>query len=377
MSVSSSGGVWTGAVGEKNFAEVPESWAKDAVQELLKEKSSGLPSLDGVGFLLYARAEWGDKNAGAAAEQALRNLPRDNPAGLPSFEAGKPPSPEEAARLASVFWDAAATGAGDLRAHAEALTEFLANAGPGLAPVFGAAAFLRAAAATEKTPWLERARAALGVQDALPNSLGEAAAKISALCELFQITAAPELRGAADVLTRGLFQELWDRERGGFLSWPPQNGGAAPPVVLEENAAAFEAVWRVHHVTGNPNYRKWLAWGMKGLAADARALPAARQAGLARAADMMARGRLYLELVGRPEDEQSRTLVLAALARYAPRRVVSWISPDDKDYVMAHKLSAPGYPALFACADLKPVAFAQKPEDVPALFGALAAAARA
>jgi len=377
VSVPASDGVWTGAVGEKNFAEVPESWARDSARELLKEKNSGPPSLDGLELLLYARAEWGDKNAGAAAEEALRNLPRGNPAGLPSFEPGKPPSPEDAARLAPVFWDAAAAGAEDLLAPAQALTEFLASSSSGTPSVFGAAAFLRAAAASGKASWLEKARAALGAQGALPASLGEAAAKISALCELFQITADPNFRRAADDLTRGLFQELWDRERGGFLSRPPRNGAAAPPVVPEENAAAFEAVWRAHHVTGNPNYRKWLVWGMKGLAADARTLSAARQAGLARAADMLARGRLYLELVGRPEDEQSRALALAALARYAPRRVVSWISPEDRDYVMAHKLSAPSYPALFACADLRPVAFAQKPEDVPALFGALASAARA
>ncbi|MDE2312543.1 MAG: hypothetical protein KGL04_00020, partial [Elusimicrobia bacterium] len=325
-------------------------------------------ALDGVRLLLYAREEWGDAEAGAAAERALRDLPRDNPAGLPSFKPGTPPSPDEAARLAPVFW-----GAADLLSRARALTEFLAA--DGSAGALGAEAFLCAAAAgAEGAAWLERTRSALEPLEAPHASLGEASARISALCGLFQITADPALRRAADSLARGLFQDLWERERGGFMSRAPQNGAAAPPVVPEENAAAFEAVWRLHHVTGNPNYRKWLAWGLKGLAADARALPAAKQAGLARVADMMARGRLYLELVGRPEDEKARALALAALARHSPRRVLSWISPDDRDYVMAHKLSAPEYPALFACADLKPVAFAQRPEEVPALFGALSSA---
>ncbi len=368
--MASSEGIWTGAVGEKSFAEVPAAWAKGAARDLLKEKNAGLPSLDGIRLLLYAQEEWGDAEAGAAAKKALKDLPRDNESGLPSFKSGALPAPEEAARLAPVFWAAAAAGAQDFLAPARALTEFLAA--DGSAGVWGGEAFLcAAAAAAEEAAWLKRARTALEPLEAPPASLGEAATRISALCGLFQVMADPALRRAADSLGRGLFQELWERERGGFMSRTPQNGAAAPPVVPEENAAAFEAVWRLHHITGNSNYRKWLAWGLKGLAADARALPAAKQAGLARVADMMACGRLYLEIVGRPEDEKARALALAALARHSPRRVISWISPDDRDYVMAHKLSAPEYPALFACADLKPVAFAQRPEDVPALFGAL------
>jgi hypothetical protein len=50
--------------------------------------------------------------------------------------------------------------------------------------------------------------------------------------------------------------------------------------------------------------------------------------------------------------------LLNALRRhYLPRAIVSFVDPDDQDYILAHKLTADSYPRLFGCGrDLRRLA---------------------
>jgi len=103
---------------------------------------------------------------------------------------------------------------------------------------------------------------------------------------------------------------------------------------------------------------------------------AARASGLARVADLHARGRMDFELVGRPGEAKADALLAAAHRLYLPRKTISFVDPDDQDYIMAHKLEAETYPRLFGCgADLRKLADAAEPAGVPAVAEAVRKAA--
>ncbi|MFI5350090.1 MAG: hypothetical protein ACHQ2Z_11135, partial [Elusimicrobiota bacterium] len=60
---------------------------------------------------------------------------------------------------------------------------------------------------------------------------------------------------------------------------------------------------------------------------------------------------------------------------YAPRAIVSFVDPDDQDYIMAHKMEAGSYPRLFGCgSDLRRLADAGEADEVAAVIAAVRAA---
>ncbi len=96
---------------------------------------------------------------------------------------------------------------------------------------------------------------------------------------------------------------------------------------------------------------------------------------MARAADIVARGRADFELVGRPAEAKALALLAALRRCHAPRAIVSFVDPDDQDYILAHKLEADSYPRLFGCGrDLRRLADAAEPDGVPAVVAAVRAA---
>ena len=50
---------------------------------------------------------------------------------------------------------------------------------------------------------------------------------------------------------------------------------------------------------------------------------------------------------------------------------MSFVDPDDQDYIMAHHLETRSFPRLFGCVDLKPEFEAGNAEEIAVLLEAL------
>jgi len=224
-------------------------------------------------------------------------------------------------------------------------------------------------------PLLGLQHSAGGAGESVVGLLGDAAAAALAFTDGFLSTGMKTHREFADAMLRFLFQELWDRDGGGFLDRVPRAGD---PTILREphldpalNALALEACRRLHHLKGNHNYRRWLEWGLQG-AWKAKNGETRSLAGLARVADMHARGRMDFELVGRSGETKADALLAAVHRLYLPRKIISFVDPDDQDYILAHRLEAETYPRLFGCgADLRRLADASDAAGVPAVAAAV------
>lgn len=404
---------WTGAVREKPHAAAPDA-------ERIAEVFAALPSIENptdevLETLLYAASERSDAAARAALEKGLAGmLDASWDAGRRAFFPRTGPALLVHARRARLLWDAHAfTGDKRWGDAAAAATSVLLHvlrepglgalrAAPGVAvyPADGnalaALALLRAAAfgvpdsadAASRAltflqtrlydPLLGLVHSQGGDGEAVHGLLGDAAWTALAFSEAFLAGGVKQHREFADGLLRFLFQELWERDGGGFLDRVPR---ADDPAILREtrvdpslNAVALKVCWRMHHLKGNANYKRWLDWGVRG-AWPADGADPARLAGLARAADLAQRGRAHFELVGRRGEAKSEALLNAFRRHYAPRAIVSFVDPDDQDYILAHKLEADSYPRLFGCgADLRRLADAEDPKDVGAVVAAVRAA---
>jgi hypothetical protein len=407
---------WTGAVRETELSSTPGEALISAVFASLVEQPATRTDPEFVENLLHAAGERGDAAARAALLGALELRWSGWDAARRCFPspAGSPLTLH--ARWAALFWDAhALTGEARWRDAAAAVSDHLlrvlwdASAGAFLRagkpahPVYpadgnalAASALLRAHAyghpgageAAVKTlgflqtrlydPILGLQHSAGGEGESVVGLLGDAAATALAFTDGFLATGMKAHREFADAMLRFLFQELWERESGGFLDRVSRTGD---PAILREphvdpalNAAALEVCRRMYHLKGNHNYRRWLEWGLTGAwnlkMCDAR-VPRAR-AGLARVADLHARGRMDFELVGRPGEPKADALLAAVNRLYLPRKVISFVDPDDQDYILAHRLEAESYPRLFGCgSDLRRLADASDPAGVPAVAEAV------
>jgi hypothetical protein len=405
--------VWTGAVREKPHAAAPDAGKLAAVFAALPGVKD--PSDEVLEALLYSASERGDAEARAALERGLAGmLDASWDASRRSFFPRAGPALTVHARRARLLWDAHAfTGEARWRDAAAAATSYLLHvlrepgvgafrAAPDAAvyPADGNAlaslALLRAAAfgtpdaadAASRTltflqtrlydPLLGLVHSQGGDGEAVHGLLGDAAWTALAFTEAFIAGGVKQHREFADGLLRFLFQELWERDGGGFLD---RVNRADDPAILREtrvdpelNAVALKVCWRLHHLKGNANYKRWLDWGLRG-AWPADGTEPAKLAGLARAADLAHRGRAHFELVGRHGEAKSETLLNAFRRHYAPRAIVSFVDPDDQDYILAHKLEADSYPRLFGCrSDLRPLANADEPAGVGAVVAAVRAA---
>lgn len=421
------GPAWTGAVRETPLRKAPDEASIAAVFAALNEHPAEA-DVEFVEALLHSAGERGDAAALLALTRALEiRLAGWDPArraflsgeGVGTAGAGTGvDSPLSLhARWACLLWDAhALTGEARWRTAAAGASDYLlrgfdslvgafrraAAASPAVYPADGnaqaAIALLRARAfghpgageAAEKAlgflqtrlydPLLGLLHARGGEGESVCGLLGDAAWTALAFTDGFIATGVKAHREFADAMLRFLFQELWEREAGGFLDRVTR---ADDPAILREphldlalNALALEACRRLHHLKGNHNYRLWLEWGLRG------AWPAAGDdwravLPLARVADLHARGRMDFELVGRPGEARADALLAAAHRLYLPRKVISFVDPDDQDYILAHRLDAQTYPRLFACGlDLRRVADTAEPAGVPALAAALTSSAR-
>ncbi len=406
------GPAWTGAVRDTELSAAPDEAKVAAVFAAL----AGLPAEaddELVEGLLHAAGERGDAAARALLTKALEaRWAGWDPAGR-RFLSGSGSPLVLHARWAALFWDAhaltgearwreAAAAAGDhlLRTLWDPAAGAFRRAGKPEAAVYpadgnalAASALLRAHAFGQPgagdaalkalsflqtrlyDPVLGLQHSAGGEGESVVGLLGDAAATALAFTDGFLATGMKAHREFADAMLRFLFQELWEREGGGFLDRVPRAGD---PAILREprvdpalNAAALEVCRRLHHLKGNHNYRRWLEWGLRGAWGAAPYDPRAL-AGLARVADLHARGRLDFELVGRPGEGKADALLAAVHRLYLPRKVISFVDPDDQDYILAHRLQADSYPRVFGCGpDLRRLADAAESADVAAVAAAV------
>jgi len=404
---------WTGAVREKPHAAAFDPGRVAAVFAALPAVKD--PSDEVLETLLYAAAVRGDADARASLEKGLAGmLDASWDAGRRAFYPRTGPALTVHARRARLLWDAhaftgdkrwgdAAAAATNVLLHVlrePGVGAFRAAPGAAVYPADGnalaALALLRAAAfetpgaadaaARALTflqtrlydPLLGLVHAQGGEGEAVHGLLGDAAWTALAFSDAFLAGGVTQHREFADGLLRFLFQELWERDGGGFLDRVPRAGD---PAILREtrvepelNAAALTVCWRMHHLKGNANYKRWLDWGVRG-AWPADDSDAGRLAGLARAADLAQRGRAHFELVGRRGEPKSEALLAAFRRQFAPRAIVSFVDPDDQDYILAHKLEADSYPRLFGCGtDLRRLADSDDPKSLGAVVAAVRAA---
>jgi len=405
---------WTGAVRETELSSAPDAAKVSAVFAGLGAlPAEADPEL--VEALLHAAGERGDAAALARLTKALEVRWAGWDPVSRAFLSGAGSPLVLHARWAALFWDAhALTGEARWRDAAAAVSDHLLRslwdsatgafrrAGkpePSVFPADGnalaASALLRAHAyghpgageAAMKAlsflqtrlydPVLGLQHSAGGDGETVVGLLGDAAATALAFTDGFLATGMKAHREFADAMLRFLFQELWERESGGFLD---RVSRAGDPAILREprvdpalNASALEVCRRMHHLKGNHNYRRWLEWGLRG--AWNSAMDASRPlalAGLARVADLHARGRLDFELVGRPGEPKADALLAAVHRLYLPRKVISFVDPDDQDYILAHRLQAESYPRVFGCGpDLRRLADAAEPAGVAAVAEAV------
>lgn len=184
-----------------------------------------------------------------------------------------------------------------------------------------------------------------------------------ALTDAYQYFADPDYREFADTLMKLALRNFWAKERGGFRDDSVED----PMLSAEENAAALEALWRLHYLKGNAYYRKWLEMGMEAV------LPQVLNDGTSVAPygqllDLMMRGRLEFYLVGRKEDPKTRDLILGLYRHYLPRRMFSFIDPSDMDFILSHRLTVERTPRVFVILNGRPAGSASTPEEIPAIL---------
>lgn len=411
--------VWTGAVGAEAVADSGSNrqWPALVVSSILEAQEPDFPCLDCLELLLYCAGEWKDAQAGKRLAAQLSRLAegpcRDEKSGGFARPGGEK-SLVLNSRLARIYLDAySLTRVGFFREIGQEAVSFMVrelyapaskafmNCRPaGGRPVFYAdanamavLALFKASAFPEGKKHLDTANQVLvflpqmfdpargmahfWVTEPGPvyGLLGDNAWVMLAFTESFFMAGHKPHREFADALLRHMFQDLWEREHGGFLdrTASPDDLGALKiahlPISL--NALAFEGAWRLHELKGNANYKKWVEWGLGYLVpqAQAQGCPAA----LARIVDIVGRGRLDLELVGKVGDSKTDAFLTAIHQHYLPRKIISFVDPDDQDYIMAHRLQAKSYPRLFGCIDLKPKIDVDSPDKVTSLLASITA----
>jgi uncharacterized protein YyaL (SSP411 family) len=380
--------VWTGAVGVPELPVLDPGGPRELTRRLKEDASRA--DFEAIELLLHAACEWGDEEAGRHAATRLESLlkkPR-----ITDFP--------ELARFTKLFADASRVLRKPLFSEMtrvlsnRVVSEFLDSDlgafrhGKGASPFADAnamacVALMRASLACGRPEGFREALSALvflerqlydpllgmihrrGPSDPLVfGLLRDNAWTALAATEAYLATGERPWREFADALIRFMFQELWDHGRGGFLDRAVRSDDLGPmktPVFSSsDNSVAFEALWRLRHIKGNAHYGRWLDWGLRALADQDKMASAS----LARTQDIGVGARMEVELVGKIGDPRVNALLSALHRHYLPRLIVSFIDPDDQDYILAHKLTAESFPHAFACRDLKPIASAGKPEDV-------------
>jgi len=152
---------------------------------------------------------------------------------------------------------------------------------------------------------------------------------------LAEATADPSFVARADALAQTLRDRFEDKKDGGFFSASLDAGaGAALPPrrkPFEENARAARFLIRLHHFTGEELWTESAARALRVFADPAAIAEEGRVVGdYALALDELANPPLHLNVVGRPGAKETNALHAAALAVYAPGRMVKFSAPGEE-----------------------------------------------
>lgn len=396
---------WTGAVGNHRPASGfdPKMLSKTVLEIRSIELGDLISNPDALDFLLYVAAEQQDLDVGARLKNELsyiaNRILKEGPATPFSNTSGQ--DYEIQARFIRIFCNAALFFKNnDWDTAIQVLIQFIENfydekrgafgdqgaLGPAVASqnALAALAFLTAWPRLQNTGIRLKAKRALsfiqeklydpllGLIHQLPSKdvdfeygrLGDCAWAALALSEAYLQNWDKSYRDLADALAKYMFQELWDREKGGFFPQPGENLSCDPfsQKNISENAVAFEVLWRLRYLKGNNAYSKWIDLGLHRFL-DGVSIQI-QNSSLLKMQDMMSRGRIELEIVGRPQEGIAQKMLEALAFFYAPRKIISFIDPDDQDYILAHGLEASSYPRIFGCVELKRRADTANPNEV-------------
>jgi uncharacterized protein YyaL (SSP411 family) len=153
----------------------------------------------------------------------------------------------------------------------------------------------------------------------------------------------------ADALAQTLRDRFEDKKDGGFFasSLDERAGGVLPPrrKPFEENARAARFLIRLHHFTGEELWTQSAERTLRFFADPAALAEEGRVVGdYAIALDELAHPPLHLNVVGKPGTKETNALYAAALAVYAPGRMVKFSAPGEE-------YPDVGKSAVYVCTD--------------------------
>ena len=178
----------------------------------------------------------------------------------------------------------------------------------------------------------------------LLNQLSDLARTTRALLDAYQTTGDAEHLMRAQTLANLALDGLYDAEEGAFWSEPRGRESLGllrlPDKSLNENAAMADALTRLCRFTDEGKYRDAAERTLAFFASD-YARYGLIAAEYARAVDHFLNEPVAIHVVGAAEDARTRALYAAALAEYAPVKIVQLLDPA-RD---AARLAQLGYPA--------------------------------
>jgi uncharacterized protein YyaL (SSP411 family) len=166
---------------------------------------------------------------------------------------------------------------------------------------------------------------------------------------LAQATGDAGMIARADALAQTLRDRFEDKTNGGFFasSVDERAIGVLPPreKPFEENARAARFLVRLHHFTGEELWTQSAQRALRFFADEKALAEEGRVVGdYAIALDELANPPLHMNVVGRPGTKETNALYAAALAVYAPGRMVKFSAPGEEYPDI-------GKSAVYVCSD--------------------------
>ena len=171
----------------------------------------------------------------------------------------------------------------------------------------------------------------------LPTQLADQVQMVATLYRAYELTGDRKFLQKAEELVQSTFEELYDKEHGGFFDSSIDLGApgylSRPAKPLDDNSVASRVLIRLYHQTGKEHYRKM---AQETLARFVEIFPqfGLMAADYALAVDAFLNEPTVIKIVGSLEKSQTLELLEAANRTYEPRRIIQVYDPvrDAKDF---------------------------------------------